>query len=116
MSEDRQDVGHDFPEALELVQGGCQVRRAGWPTSLLYISQNQTLDRVELVCEGSDSQGRYCYAVPYLGAAAIGGPPVEDLLAKDWTVVEDPRIQTREGAVMAESALLTEIADEERRA
>ena len=115
MSEDRQDFGHNFPEALRLMQSGCQVRRAGWPPSLLYISHNRTLDLVELVREEDDGKGRYCYASPWLGGAAIGGPPVEDLLAEDWTVVEDPRVPTREGAVLAEAALLAEIADKERR-
>lgn len=97
-----------FPEALRLVQGGCQVRREGWPPSLLYVSRNRTLDRVELVQEEDDGDGRYCYAVPYLGGAAIGGPPEEDLLAQDWTVVEDPRVPTEDGGERAMAAALEE--------
>jgi hypothetical protein len=116
MNEDRQDVGHDFPEALRLVQSGYQVRRAGWASSLLYVSLNWTLNLVELVREEDDAKGHYCYATPWLGGAAIGGPPMNDLLSKDWTVVEDSRVPTREGAELAESALHAEIADEERRA
>jgi hypothetical protein len=116
MSEDRQDVGHDFLEALRLVQSGCQVRRAGWPPSLLYITQNRTLDLVDLVLEEDDGKWRYCYAIPWLGGPAIGGPSVEDLLAEDWTVVEDPRVPTEDGGERATAALLAEIADEERRA
>lgn len=42
MSEDRQDVGHDFLEALRLVQSSCQVRRTAWDPSLLYLSLNRT--------------------------------------------------------------------------
>jgi hypothetical protein len=116
MSEGRQNIGHNFPEVLRLVQSGCQGRRSGWAPSLLYVSLNRMLGLVELVREEDDGQGRYCYAVPYLGGAAIGGPPEEDIFAKDWILVEDPRVLTREGAVMAEAALLTEIAEEERRA
>ena len=47
-----------FPEALRLVQSGCQVRRAGWSASMLYVSRNRTLDRVELVQEEGDGKGR----------------------------------------------------------
>jgi hypothetical protein len=79
MREDQMEIGRNFPNALRLVQGGCQVRRAGWDPSLLYVSRNVELDRVELVREGRDGEGSYCSAEPWLGGAAIGGPPVEDL-------------------------------------
>jgi hypothetical protein len=105
----------NFVEALRLVQSGCQVRRVAWPASLLYISLNRKLGRVDLVREEDDGKGRYCYAAPYHGGAAIAGPPVEDLLAEDWTVVEDPRVPTEEGGKRAEDTLLTEIAGEDRR-
>jgi hypothetical protein len=123
MSEDLQDAGHDFLEALRLVQSGCQVRRAAWPSMWLYLAAGGPAvgpENIYLVekhpGEEDDGKRQYCYAVPYLGGAAIGGPPVEDLLAEDWTVVDDLNVPTREGAVMAQAAVLADIADEERRA
>jgi hypothetical protein len=117
MSEDRQDVRHDFPEALRLVQSGCQVRRAAWPPAWLYISQPRPIhvatmdlvELVELVREEVDGKGRYCFAVPWLGGAAIGTPTAEDVLAVDWTVVEDPRVPTEKGGERAQAARLAEI-------
>jgi hypothetical protein len=94
---DRMEAGCNFPDALRLVQSGCQVRRAGWEQSLLYIRRNADLDRVELVRDGRDGEGPYCYAELWLGSAAIGGPPIADILAVDWTVVEDRRVPTEEG-------------------
>jgi hypothetical protein len=116
----RQDVGHDFPEALRLAQLGCQVRRAAWPSMWLYLAVGGPADGPEKIYlvekhpgEEDDGKLQYCYAVPYLGGAAIGGPPMEDLLAVDWILVEESSIPTREGADLATAALLREIAGEE---
>jgi hypothetical protein len=99
----------NFPDALRLVQSGCQVRRAGWDPSLLYVSWNTELDRVDLVREGRDGEGPFCFAEPWLGGAAIGGPPLADCVAEDWTVVEDPRVPTEEGGERAQAAELAAI-------
>lgn len=107
---DRLETGCNFPDALRAVQSGCQVRRVGWEPSLLYVSRNAELD---LVREGRDGDGEFCFAEPWLGGAAIGGPPVEDCLAEDWTVVQDLRVPTEEGGERAQVAELAEIAEEE---
>ncbi len=104
------NAGLNFPAALRLVQSGCQVRRAGWAEEKLFIGRNADgLDRVDMVREGFDGAGPYIYAEPWLGGSAIGGPPVEDLLAQDWQVVEDPRVPTEEGGERAQAAELAEI-------
>ncbi len=103
----------NFLEALRLVQSGCQLRRAGWPASKLYISRNAKLRRVELVREDHDGAGTYVYAEPWLRGGAIGGPPAEDLLAPDWQIVEDERVPTEDGGERAQAAQLAEIAKEE---
>jgi hypothetical protein len=113
MNEERQDMGFDFPDALRVVKAGEKIRRDSWPAERLYISRNAELDRVDLVREGRDGGGPYIFSEPWLGTGALGGPPVEDCLAGDWWIVEDPRVPTREGAARAEAALLKEIAGEE---
>jgi hypothetical protein len=112
MREDRMEMGYNFPNALRLVQSGCQVRRAGWDPSLLYISRNAELDRVELVREDCDDEGPYCYAEPWLGGAAIGRPLVEVLLAEDWRIVKDPRKPTESGGERATAADLDGVVSE----
>ncbi len=106
---DRTETGCNFPDALRLVQGGARVRRDGWNPAMLYISQNKELDRVELVREAHDGAGAYCYAIAYLGGAAFGGPSIDDLLAEDWRIVQDPRVPTVDGGERAEAAELAEI-------
>ena len=112
---DRMETGCNFPDALRLMQGGCQVRREGWDSSMLYVSRNAELNRVDLVIEDRDADGPYCFANPWLGGGAIGGPPVEDLLAEDWRVVEDPaeRVPTVDGGDRATAAQLAEIDAED---
>lgn len=100
-------------DALRAIQSGCQVRREGWDPSLLYVERNEELDRVDLVREGRDGEGPYWFAEPWLGGAAIGGPPVEDLLAEDWGIVKDPRKPMEEGGERAQSAQLEEIDTED---
>ncbi len=106
---DRTETGCNFPDALRRVQGGARVRRDGWNSAMLYISQNAKLDRVELVREGCDDQGPFHYSVAYLGGGAFGGPSIDDLLAEDWQVVTDPRVPTEEGGERAMAAELAEI-------
>lgn len=106
----------NFPDALRLVQSGRRVRRAGWDPSLVYVARNAKLNQIELVCEDHDAKGPYCYAGPYLGGAALGRPPIEDLLAADWQLVQDVRVPTADGGRRAQAARLAEIAGDERRA
>jgi hypothetical protein len=107
MRADLMETGCNFLDALRAVQSGCQVRRAGWDPSFLYIVRDAELDRVDLVRDGRDGDGLYVHREPYL--AAIGGPPVEDLLAEDWRLVEDPRVPTEEGGERATAAELAAI-------
>ncbi len=110
------ETGCNFPDALRLVQSGCQVRRAGWDPSLLYVSRNAELDRVDLVREGRDGDGPYTFREPFLGGCAIGGPPLADCLAEDWRVVEDPRVPNEKGGERAQVAELSEIDAEDEEA
>jgi hypothetical protein len=68
---------------------------------------------VDLVREGRDDKGSYIFSEPYVGGAAIGGPPVEDLLAKDWRIVEEPGVPAENGGERAQAAELAEIAEVE---
>ncbi len=106
----------NFPAALRLVQAGHRARRAGWDPSQLYAAWDTNIGRVELVREGSDDKGRFRFTEPYVGGGALGGPPIEDLLAEDWHVVEDRREPSVDGGERAQAAQLAEIADEEQRA
>ncbi len=112
---DRAVTTCNFLDALRLVQGGRRVRRAGWDPSLLYVARNARLNRIELVREGRDAAGAYCYAEPYLGGAVLGGPAIADYLATDWQPVQDSRVATADGGERAQAAQLAEIGREEGR-
>lgn len=113
MRADRMEAGFNFLDALRFVLSGCQVRRAGWDLSLLYVKRNAELDQVHLVRASRDGEGPFIFSEPYVGGAAIGGPPVEDLLSEDWILVEDPRVPTEEGGERAQAAELVELDAED---